>query len=92
MPSGLSRRAAAAVGAAASLAVYAIPLVGPHAIQLGGPVPVRALGRGDRTPGWVATDRPRFARSGVAFLGSALFAYTEVEAGQSRLVVLRVPG
>jgi hypothetical protein len=34
----------------------------------------------------------RYARSGVAFLDSAFFAYTEVEAGKSRLVVLRVPG
>jgi hypothetical protein len=35
---------------------------------------------------------PRYARAGVAFPGAGFFAYTELEAGRSRLVVLRVPG
>jgi hypothetical protein len=50
---GVSRRVAAAVAVVASLAVYVIPLVGPHAVQLWG----RALTRaGDRSAAWVATD------------------------------------
>jgi hypothetical protein len=35
---------------------------------------------------------PRYARAGVAFLGAGFFAYTDVEDGRSRLIVLRVPG
>ena len=68
----MSRARAAVVAVVASFAVYAVPLVGPHAVWLLGEALIKTIRREGLDPAWLATD---LAAAAALQLAAGLVAY-----------------